>query len=44
MKIMAQILFYPGQSLYVPLVPPEFNFDREVLEEAFRQGAKALIL
>lgn len=30
--------------LYVPLVPPEFNFDPEVLEDAFRQHPKALIL
>ena len=27
-----------------PLVPPEFQFDAEVLEDAFRQGATALIL
>lgn len=30
--------------VYVPLNPPEFDFDPEVLENAFRQGAKALIL
>lgn len=30
--------------IYVPLVPPAFDFDAEVLEDAFRQGAKALIL
>jgi aminotransferase len=30
--------------IYVPLTPPEFNFDPEVLEDAFRAGAKALIL
>ncbi|MBQ7477279.1 MAG: aminotransferase class I/II-fold pyridoxal phosphate-dependent enzyme [Selenomonadaceae bacterium] len=30
--------------LYISLVPPDFSFDADVLEEAFRQGAKALIL
>ena len=30
--------------IYVPLNPPAFDFDPEVLEDAFRQGAKALIL
>ena len=28
----------------MPLVPPEFNFDPAVLEAAFAQGAKALVL
>ena len=28
----------------MPLVPPEFSFDADRLEEGFRQGAKALIL
>ncbi len=30
--------------VYVPLNPPEFKFDPEVLEDAFRKGVKALIL
>ena len=30
--------------IYVPLVPPEFNFDREKLEDAFKEGAKAIII
>ena len=29
---------------YVPLVPPTYDFDRAVLEDAFRQGAKAIIV
>ena len=33
-----------AEPIYVPLVPPEFHFDKEKLEDAFRQGAKALIL
>lgn len=40
----ADTILSGAEPIYVPLVPPEFNFDREVLEEAFRQGAKALIL
>lgn len=30
--------------IYVPLVPPSFTFDANVLEDAFKQGVKALIL
>lgn len=30
--------------IYIPLVPPDFYYDRAVLEQAFRDGAKALIL
>ena len=30
--------------IYVPLKPPEFTFDKVQLEDAFKQGAKALIL
>jgi aspartate/methionine/tyrosine aminotransferase len=30
--------------VYVPLVPPDFRFDPEVLEDAFRKHPKALIL
>lgn len=33
-----------AEPLYVPLVPPEFGFDPDILEEAFRQKPKALIL
>ena len=33
-----------AEPIYVPLVPPEFNFDPNVLEDAFRQHPKALIL
>ena len=33
-----------AKPIYIPLVPPEFKFDDDLLEEAFRQGAKALIL
>lgn len=30
--------------IYVPLAPPTFDFDPEVLEDAFRQHPKALVL
>ena len=40
----ADTILSGAEPIYVPLVPPEFNFDREKLEDAFKQGAKALIL
>lgn len=40
----ADAILSGAEPIYVPLVPPEFQFEPEVLEEAFRQGAKALIL
>ena len=30
--------------VYIPLVPPDFGFDPELLEDSFRKGAKALVL
>ena len=33
-----------AEPIYVPLVPPDFNFDPAVLEEAFMQNAKAIIV
>jgi len=33
-----------AEPIYVPLVPPEFNFDRAVLEDAFKQNVKAIIV
>ena len=40
----ADTILSGAEPIYVPLVPPEFHFDKEKLEDAFRQGAKALIL
>ena len=40
----ADAILSGAEPIYVPLVPPEFHFDPEVLEDAFRQGVKALIL
>ena len=33
-----------AEPIYVPLVPPDYNYDPAVLEDAFRQGAKAIIV
>ena len=40
----ADAILSGAQPIYVPLAPPEFRFDPEVLEDAFRQNPKALIL
>ncbi|MCR5778610.1 MAG: aminotransferase class I/II-fold pyridoxal phosphate-dependent enzyme [Lachnospiraceae bacterium] len=40
----ADTILSGAQPIYVPLIPPEFNFDANVLEQAFKDGAKALIL
>lgn len=40
----ADAILSGAEPIYVPLVPPTFDFDPEVLEEAFRQHPKALIL
>ena len=40
----ADTILSGAEPIYVPLVPPEFNFDPEVLEDAFRQKPKALVL
>lgn len=40
----ADTILAGAEPIYVPLNPPEFQFDPEVLEDALRQGAKALIL
>ncbi len=40
----ADIILTGAEPIYVPLVPPVFGFDPNLLEDAFRQGAKALVL
>ncbi len=40
----ADAILSGAEPVYVPLTPPAFDFDAEVLEDAFRRGAKALIL
>ena len=40
----ADAILSGAEPIYIPLVPPEYNFDPDVLEDAFRKGAKALVL
>jgi len=40
----AQIIMADCQPIYVPLVPPAFNFDPAVLEDAFKQNPKAILI
>lgn len=40
----ADSILCDAQPIYVPLKPPTFTFDAQELEQAFAQGAKALIL
>ena len=40
----ADVILCGAEPVYIPLVPPDFSFDPEKLEDAFRNGAKALIL
>jgi len=37
----ADAILSGAEPVYVPLVPPEFNFDRAVLRAAFEQGSKS---
>lgn len=40
----ADAILAGAEPIYIPLVPPSFEFDPEVLEAAFQKGAKALVL
>jgi aminotransferase len=40
----ADTILSGAEPIYVPLIPPTFRFDPEVLENAFRQNPKALVL
>ena len=40
----ADTILSGAEPIYIPLVPPGFTFDKEVLEQAFKDGAKALVL
>lgn len=40
----ADTILCGADPIYVPLVPPNFEFDREVLRRAFAQHPKALVL
>lgn len=40
----ADTILCGAEPIYVPLVPPDFRFDPDVLEDAFRLRPKALVL
>ena len=40
----AQTLLVGCEPIFVPLIPPVFNYDANVLEDAFKQGAKAILI
>ena len=40
----ADTILVGAKPIYVPLVPPDFNFNKETLKKAFEQKPKALIL
>ena len=40
----ADTILSGAEPIYVPLIPPSFRFDADVLEDAFRQKPKAIIV
>ena len=40
----AQTILAECEPLFIPLVPPTFNFDPNVLEDVFKQGIKAILI
>jgi len=40
----ADAILSDATPIYIPLIPPTFEFDKKQLRQAFEQGAKALIL
>ena len=40
----ADAILSGAEPIYVPLVPPEYHFDIKIIEDGFRQGAKAIIV
>lgn len=40
----AQTLLVGCEPIFVPLIPPTFCYDANVLEDAFKQGAKAILI
>ena len=40
----AQAIMAQCEPIFIPLVPPTFNFDPNVLEDAFKQGIKAILV
>jgi len=40
----AQAIMAQCEPVFIPLVPPKFDFDPNVLEDAFKQGLKAILI
>ncbi len=40
----AQAILAQCEPVFIPLVPPAFDFDPNVLEDAFKQGLKAILI
>jgi aminotransferase len=40
----ADAILSGAQPIFIPLVPPTFDFDINLIEDGFRQGAKAIIV
>lgn len=40
----ADTILSGANPIYVPLNPPDFTFDKQVLEEAFKQNVKAIVV
>lgn len=40
----ADAILSGAEPVYIPLVPPEFNFDIKLIEKGFEDGAKAIIV
>lgn len=40
----AQAIMAQCEPVFIPLTPPAFNFDPNVLEDAFKQGIKAILI
>ena len=40
----ADAILSGAEPIYVPLVPPEYNFDISIIENGFKAGAKAIII
>ena len=40
----ADAILSGAEPIYIPLVPPEYNFDMSLVEKGFQEGAKAIIV
>ena len=41
---VADAILSGAEAIYIPLVPPEYSFDINLVEEGFKNGAKAIIV